>query len=248
MKLNCDMGESYGAWQMGDDAALMPYIDMVNIACGFHAADPNHMAKTVALANQHSVTIGAHPGYPDLQGFGRREMALSNEEICWMVSYQIGALQAICQAQDTQVAHIKPHGALYNVMMRDENVFSVLLETVARLQDAFSAGLALMVLAGKTAESLKPRADKLGVALLFEVFCDRAYQDDGHLVPRNVNGAILNNDAMIEARVEGLIRKQEITAINGKKLHVTADTICVHGDHSDALAAVKKVREYIARA
>ena len=241
MKLNCDMGESFGHWKMGMDAEIMPYVDMANIACGFHASDPLTMSKTVALAKAHNVTVGAHPAYPDLLGFGRRDMKLSATEITNMVLYQVGALEAICHRQDMQLAYVKPHGALYNSMMKDDVIFSAILDAMSSL----SVKIPLMVLASNKVEQMSQQADKYGVSLLFEAFCDRAYTDAGSLVPRSQAGAVLVGDTAIENRIRELIIDKQITTISGKKLSINADTICVHGDHIDALESVKKVRTFI---
>jgi UPF0271 protein len=245
MKLNCDLGESFGNWKMGNDEEIMPYIDMANIACGFHASDPFVMAKTVQLAKEHNVSIGAHPGYPDLQGFGRRAMSFSSEEICNLVLYQVGALQSICKANGVQVDYVKPHGALYNTMMVDENVRSGVLKALSLLSDNVSETLPLMVLANSNAGDIKQHALKYSVPVLFEAFADRAYTDEGSLVPRGQLGAVLESDADIEQHVKGLVERQEVVSINKKSISIAADTICVHGDNSHALESVKKIRQLI---
>lgn len=241
MKLNCDMGESFGHWKMGSDEKIMPYVDMANIACGFHASDPLTMSKTVVLAKTHNVVIGAHPAYPDLLGFGRRDIKLSATEITNIVLYQVGALQAICQSQQVKVAYVKPHGALYNAMMRDSTILTAILTAMA----SFSADIPLMVLANKNAENIKQQAASLGVPILFEAFCDRAYSDEGDLVPRGAEGSVLSESRAIENRIRELISDKEITTITGKKLSINADTICVHGDHDEALESVKKIKSFI---
>lgn len=235
------MGESFGHWKMGMDEEIMPYVDMANIACGFHASDPLTMSKTVALAKAHNVTIGAHPAYPDLLGFGRRDIKLSTLEITNIVLYQVGALQAICYQQNVPLAYVKPHGALYNAMMRDDDIFSAVLKAVSSL----SLKIPLMVLANNKAHSMKEQADKLGVSLLLEAFCDRAYDDEGSLVPRSDANSVLVGDAAIENRIRELVIDKKITTITGKKLSINADAICVHGDHDDALESVIKVRAFI---
>jgi UPF0271 protein len=241
MKLNCDMGESFGHWKMGMDAEIMPHVDMANIACGFHASDPLTMSKTVVLAKAHNVMVGAHPAYADLLGFGRRDIRLSAAEIINMVLYQVGALEAICHRQDMQLAYVKPHGALYNAMMKDDVIFTAILDAMSSL----SVKIPLMVLASNNAEQMSQQANKYGVSLLFEAFCDRAYSDDGSLVPRSQAGSLLAGDTAIESRIRELILDRQITTISGKKLSINADTICVHGDHMDALESVKKVRTFI---
>ncbi len=235
------MGESFGHWKMGMDEEIMPYINMANIACGFHASDPLTMSKTVALAKADNVAIGAHPAYPDLLGFGRRDMKLSSVEITNIVLYQVGALQAVCHAQNVEVGYVKPHGALYNAMMRDSMIFAAIVDAVASL----SVSIPLMILATDKADEMKQQADKQGVSILLEAFCDRAYNDDGSLVSRSVKGSVLSDDSAIEYRIKELIQNKEITAMSGKKLPVNADTICVHGDNAHALQSVKKIRHFI---
>lgn len=241
MKLNCDMGESYGAWTMGMDADVMPYIDMANIACGFHASEPMTMAKTVSLAKQYDVAIGAHPSYPDLQGFGRREMHFSASEITNIVLYQVGALYSVCYAQGVSLDYVKPHGALYNAMMTDEVIFEAVLAAMSSLP----IRVPLMILATNQAAIMQAKAAKKGIKLLLEAFCDRAYTDEGALVSRSIQGAVLDSDAAIIERVKELVITKQITTISGKKLAVNADTICVHGDHDKALTSVKKIRAFI---
>jgi UPF0271 protein len=241
MKLNCDMGESFGPWKMGSDAEIMPHIDMANIACGFHASDPVNMMQTVALAAQHGVTIGAHPGYPDLVGFGRRNMSCSTEEISALIIYQVAALQGVCRAQGVAVSYVKPHGALYNTMMRDDQVFLAIVKGVA----AIDADLSLLALAtGRAAHSRKLAAAH-GVPIMFEAFCDRAYQDDGNLVPRSEKNAVLETEEAIENRIRELIVERKVTTATDHKIDIHADTICVHGDHSNALESIKQVRQFI---
>ncbi len=241
MKLNCDMGESFGNWKMGNDAEIMPYVDMANIACGFHASDPLHMLKTVELAAQHDVTIGAHPGYPDLLGFGRREMKFSSTELSSFIIYQVGALQAACRANGTQVSYVKPHGAMYNLMMKDMAVFTAILKGMSRLQ----SDLPLLVLLSENKQEVEELAGKHAVPLMFEAFCDRAYGDDGNLVPRTEKNSVLETDEDIERRIKELVIDKMVTTSNGKKLAIDADTICVHGDHANALESIKKVRGLI---
>ena len=173
--LNCDMGESFGAWQMGDDAHAMPLVDQANLACGFHAGDPLTIQRSVALAVRHGVSIGAHPAYPDLQGFGRRHLACSAEEVQALVLYQLGALDAFCRAAGTQLAYVKPHGALYNDLLRSDELFEAVLAACAR----YRSGLPLMVLALADNRREQRLAAAAGVPLLFEAFADRAYQADG---------------------------------------------------------------------
>lgn len=241
MKLNCDLGESYGVWKMGMDEQIMPHIDMANIACGFHASDPFIMDKTVKLAIANNVTIGAHPSYPDLLGFGRRDMSFTPEETTQLMLYQIGALQAICDANGTRVEYVKPHGALYNVMMKDRAQLTAIIEAVARLKD----DIPLMILANADAEKNQKLADKYSVSLVFEAFADRRYADDGNLSNRNIEGSVLEDQALIEAQIQSLINDQQVTSISGKILSVNADSLCVHGDNAHALESLRRIRQLI---
>ncbi|MCE2570158.1 5-oxoprolinase subunit PxpA [Motilimonas eburnea] len=236
MKLNCDMGESFGQWQMGCDEAIMPHIDMANIACGFHASDPVTMDKTVKLAKLHHVTIGAHPGYPDLQGFGRRAMHMSPNEIVSMVQYQVGALGAICQANQVKLSYVKPHGALYHAMMQDGKVMTALMQGIS----ALNMDLALMIQANREAERWAQLAKSVNLPLWFEAFADRRYQDTGELMPRSQAGAQLELDEML-SQAQSLFRQQQVISQGGQPLGLKADTLCVHGDNPAAVAAIAKL-------
>ncbi|AUI88195.1 hypothetical protein BS333_17720 [Vibrio azureus] len=236
LSLNCDMGESFGSWKMGNDENVMPHIDMANIACGFHASDPTIMNNTIVLANQHDVEIGAHPSYPDLQGFGRRSMAMSGEEITNMLIYQIGALQALCRAQFNDINYIKPHGALYNDMMCDDRIFLAVVKAAALFQ------LPLMILASQQNEKYLEIADNFDVPLLFEAFADRLYQDDGKLTPRTQSNAVLNSEFAILQQVQMLANSGRVKTESGQYIRLEADTICVHGDNAEAIALIQKIR------
>jgi UPF0271 protein len=186
MKLNCDLGESFGNWVIGMDDEVMPFIDMANIACGFHASDPDTMAKTIQSAVKHGVTIGAHPGYDDKKGFGRRSIPHTSDELKNLVVYQVGAMIGMCQLCGAKVAYIKPHGALYNDMMRDEKVYRAIVEGIA--QSGFD--LPLMILAKADNQHYQSIADEAGISLLFEAFADRAYTREGTLASRHLPGAV----------------------------------------------------------
>lgn len=243
MKLNCDMGEAFGAWSMGLDEAIMPFVDQANIACGFHASDPVTMAKTVALAKQHNVSIGAHPAYPDLVGFGRRNMDIAPLELKAIIHYQIGALQGICKSQNTQVDYVKPHGAMYNTMMADLSVLDTIMQAISELD----ASIPLMVMATPKAPDIKRMAEKYNLAILFEAFSDRLYTDDGKLTPRSQPNAVHASFDLIEKQVEQLCENGTLTSESGKALSIHADTICVHGDGQHALDAVQKIRAHVSR-
>jgi UPF0271 protein len=237
MKINCDMGESFGAWTKGADAEIMPLIDMANIACGFHASDPHTMYHTIALAMTHQVTIGAHPGYPDLLGFGRNDMDLSSQELINMLLYQVGALQALCHAQATRVAYIKPHGALYHRMMQDEKVFTSIVQSVAMLE----GNLALMVMALPDNTMHQRIAKQYQVPLLLEAFCDRAYADDGSLQSRKKEGAVFTDMERIRSQAKQLIQQQSVISVSGKRLPIQANTLCIHGDSDLAVISAQAI-------
>ncbi|SDN95571.1 5-oxoprolinase subunit PxpA [Vreelandella arcis] len=237
--LNCDMGESFGNWSLGLDNEVMPHVDCANIACGYHASDPHVMRRTVKLAAQHGVRIGAHPAYPDLMGFGRRSMACSPSEVEDMVLYQIGALAGICQAEGTQLSYIKPHGALYNDMAANQE----LLEGVMRAVSAFDARLPLMVMATADPEPHRELADKLGLTVWFETFADRAYEANGHLASRRLPNAVHHDQATIVEQAVMLAKGESLTALDGTALSLPCDTLCVHGDNPESVAAVRAIRD-----
>jgi UPF0271 protein len=237
--LNCDIGESYGAWTMGLDAEVMPFIDCANIACGFHAGDPSVMRKTVALALSHNVMIGAHPAYPDLVGFGRRSMACSAAEIQDLLHYQIGALDGICRAQGSRVRYVKPHGAMYNDMMANPAQLRAVIEAIAR----YDAQLPLMLLAMRNNDTAQAMADEFGVQLLFEAFADRAYDSAGRLVSRQLPGAVHHDPETIIAQALTLARGEPLQASDGSDLLLSANTLCVHGDNASSVAAVQRIRQ-----
>jgi len=236
--LNCDMGESYGAWRMGDDEHAMPLVDQANLACGFHAGDPLIMRRSVTLAVQHGVRIGAHPSYPDLQGFGRRHLSCTPEEVTALVLYQIGALDAFCRAAGTRVAYVKPHGALYNDLVRDDALFEAALTACA----AYRSGLPLMVLALADTARERRLAEAAGVPLLFEAFADRAYLADGQLAPRRLAGAVHHEPQRILDQALAIAAGEPFADIDGKPLQLRADSLCVHGDNADSLAVLRRLR------
>jgi len=239
IRLNCDMGESFGIWKMGKDEEVMPYIDLANLACGFHASDAVTMNKSVALAKKYNVTIGAHPSYQDLIGFGRRSILCSLEEIKSIVLYQLGALSAFCKAHGTAISYVKPHGALYNDMMKDENIFKAVLNAIS----SFDKNIKLMILSSSKNEEYEYTAKLYNINLLYEVFADRNYNDDGTLVSRARENAVIHNELEVATRVVNLKEKGFIQSINGQKLFLKADTICVHGDNDNALAFIKLLKK-----
>lgn len=237
MLLNCDLGESFGSWTMGHDAAVMPHIDQASIACGFHAGDPVTMRRTLALAKQHGVAVGAHPAYPDLAGFGRRSMALSHDELTAALHYQIAALDGMAQSLGLSLSYVKPHGALYHDMMGRAEVRATILQAIS----GYHRPLALMLQATSGHDSHRVEAEASGVPLLFEAFADRAYGDDGNLLPRNRAGAVHDRERML-AQVAQLRRERCVTTDSGNRLPLQFDTLCVHGDNPEGVAAIAAVR------
>lgn len=236
--LNCDIGESFGNWTLGLDAEVMPFIDCANVACGFHAGDPSIMRQTVSLALKHGVQIGAHPAYQDLQGFGRRSMAYTPQEIQDLMHYQIGALDGICRAQGTRVSYVKPHGALYNDMMAKPAQLRAVMQAVAAY-----GGLPLMLLAKSDNSEAQAMGDEFGLTLWFEAFADRAYDQNGHLVSRQLPGAVHHDAETIVQQALTISRGQALTASDGSALVLQANTLCVHGDNASSIAAVQRIRE-----
>jgi UPF0271 protein len=234
--LNCDMGESYGAWKMGRDAELMDYVSSVNIACGFHAGDASTMRKTVELAIEKGLAIGAHPGYPDLQGFGRRAMALTPDEIFDAVLYQVSALKGICEASGGKMHHVKPHGALYNQAAKDR----VLAAAIAKAVRAIGPELIFYGLSGS---HLISEAKNLGLKTASEVFADRTYQLDGSLTPRSQPDALIHEHEIAAAQVMQMVREQTVTVTSGETVPLVAETVCIHGDGENALRFASAIRE-----
>jgi UPF0271 protein len=241
--LNCDLGESYGNWIMGLDEDVMPFLDQANVACGFHGGDPVTMEKTLKLAAQHNVCVGAHPAYPDLVGFGRRSMALSPEELRSALLYQIAALDGMAQTTGVNIEYVKPHGALYNDMMADAAVRDTVMQTVA----AYAKPLRLMLQATPAVDQHLKEASALGLALWFEAFADRCYDDDGRLLSRRKPGAVHDRARML-AQVEQLTRDSTVTTVSGKTLALQVDTLCVHGDNAEGVQAIREIRELLADA
>ena len=237
--LNCDIGESFGAWKMGQDEDVMPYIDCANIACGFHASDPRTMRRTVALALAHDVCVGAHPAYPDLVGFGRRSMACPPEEVVDMLLYQIGALDGICRAQGGAVKYVKPHGALYNDMMREPKLLRAVFKAVA----SYGSGLHLMLMSRSDNAPALALGAEYEVPLWFEAFTDRAYDRSGNLLPRTRLGAVHTEADVIVRQAMTLAREEGLATFDGSYLRLQVDTLCVHGDNDGSIAAVRSIRQ-----
>jgi UPF0271 protein len=237
MKLNCDLGESFGVWKMGLDDDVMPHIDMANIACGFHAGDADVIANTLQLAKLHSVHIGAHPSYPDIQGFGRRSMALNTRELTNCLHYQIAAMEGMAKVQGLALSYVKPHGALYNDMMANEHILQTVMTAIA----SYPSNLKLMVLATKNAAKHIKIAKELGVELILEAFADRQYTDEGHLVSRKLADSVHNKAALLK-QVTQLLADGSVTTRSGNKLILNAHTLCVHGDNADGIALIQKIK------
>ena len=245
MKLNCDLGESFGQWKKGCDEDVMPLIDWANVACGFHASDPLTMQKTVKLAAQHNVTIGAHPSYPDIVGFGRRSIVYSPTELIAIIHYQIGALQAICASEKCSVSYVKPHGALYNDMMSDHAVFHVVCQAISVLNETQNHTLPLIIQALPDSATFNAIAAEYNVKLYFEAFADRAYQDNGLLVSRNQKGAVIHDPLKVIERCQHLIKHKQLLSINNTPLDLHVDTLCVHGDNPSAVELVSQLRHLL---
>ncbi|QZO15219.1 5-oxoprolinase subunit PxpA [Pseudoalteromonas piscicida] len=240
MLLNCDLGESFGAWKMGLDEHVMPHIDMANVACGFHAGDPDVLAQTLKLVNTHQVTLGAHPSYPDRQGFGRRSMQLSEQEITNALHYQIAAIEGMAKVQGLALSYVKPHGALYNDMMKSQPLLSCVIKAISH----YPSELKLMVLATAQQASHQQLADDYNVSLIFEAFADRLYTDEGLLTPRSEPGAVHDKSALL-AQVKQLHQQGSVTTASGKSLALRADTLCVHGDNEASIALIEEIRNVI---
>jgi len=233
--INCDMGESYGAWKMGADAEIMPFISSANVACGFHGGDPATIRSTVKLAVDNGVAIGAHPSLPDLQGFGRRVMKISPQDMYDLVVYQAGALEAFARAAGARLHHVKCHGALYNMAANDAG----LAEAMARAVKDLGGGLILYALSNSL---MMNTAKKLGIRVAGEVFADRGYADDGTLAPRGSPGAMIEDPALAAERAVSMIEQGHVTALSGKRVPVSPDTLCLHGDQPGAVAFAKAIR------
>ena len=232
--LNCDMGESYGAWMMGDDAGVMPHISSANVACGFHGGDPATIRKTVRLAVDNGVAIGAHPSLPDIMGFGRRTMRISPQEMYDLVVYQAGAVEGFARAAGAKLHHIKCHGALYNMAANDEGLSDAMVRAAKDL------GAMLYVLSKSRNYAI---ARKRRVPVCAEVFADRGYTDEGVLAPRDKPGGMIKDSAKAVKQALGMIEEGYVTSLSGKRVPVAADTLCIHGDQPGAVAFARALRK-----
>ncbi|MFB5083584.1 LamB/YcsF family protein [Symbiobacterium thermophilum] len=233
--LNCDMGESFGVYRIGADEEIMPLITSANIACGFHGGDPQVMRRTVRLAREHGVAVGAHPGYRDLVGFGRRPVRCSPDEVYADVLYQIGALAAFCRAEGVALRHVKPHGALYNTAAAD----AAIAGAVARAVADFDRSLMLYAPPGSALEQAGLAA---GLRVIREGFADRGYAADGTLLPRTHPGAVLHEPERAAAQARRMVCSGTVTADTGEDLAVPAETLCVHGDHPSVIQVLRRIR------
>ena len=239
--LNCDMGESFGAYQMGTDRQIMPLVSSANIACGFHAGDPSVMSQTLAGAAAQGVAIGAHPGLPDLVGFGRRNMQVSTQEAYDMVVYQVGALAGFAKVADVSLHHVKPHGALYNMAAKDKALADAIARAVRDIDDS-------LVLYGLAGSELIRAGKAAGLRVASEVFADRSYQADGSLTPRSQPNALLESDEEAVQQVLTMVTEKRVQAVTGEWVALEADTICIHGDGAHALSFANKVKAALLRA
>lgn len=240
LRLNCDLGESFGAWKMGLDDQVMPFIDQANIACGFHAGDPIVIKNTLLSAKRHNVMVGAHPSYPDLAGFGRRSMKLPATEIIAIVEYQIAALAGMAENIDTPITYVKPHGALYNDMMANGHIRSAIMEAIA----GSHLPLAFMLQATPEAETHRQEAEMFGLEVMFEAFADRCYDDNGALLSRAKEGAVHSREKML-AQVAQLKNDSSVTTVSGHRLELQADSLCVHGDNLEGVSAIEEIRQLV---
>jgi len=235
--INCDMGESFGAYTIGRDEEVIRYVSSANIACGFHAADPTIMEKTVRLCRKHGVMTGAHPGYPDMRGFGRRSLDVSPEDLIHDVIYQVGALKGFLTLHDLPLQHVKLHGALYNDLVKQADL---LLTLAGRIGKAFGNPI-FLTLATTQAIELKKKARRQGLRIALEGFPDRVYTDEGELLSRKQPGAVLNDPDEIAARAVRMVRKKGIESVNGCWIDLDIDTLCIHGDNPESIEAAEKM-------
>ena len=242
--LNSDVGESFGNYTIGLDEEVIPLVSSANIACGFHAGDPTVMRRTVRLAMASGVGPGAHPGLPDLMGFGRRSMDVTLDEIRDYVAYQVGALEAFARAEGGRLQHVKPHGALYNMASANPAIW----EAVAEATASIDTGLILFVLGGSNRDDLKAMGRRIGIRVACEFFADRAYNPDGSLVSRRKPGAVIKDHDLAAARVLKMAAEGRVVCASGEEIALRGETVCVHGDNPQALALVRKIRETLQNA
>lgn len=233
--LNSDLGESFGAYKIGMDSEVIPLISSANVACGFHAGDPTVMSKTVSICKENGVAVGAHPGFPDLQGFGRRNMNVSPADAKALITYQVGALDAFVKSKGLKMQHVKPHGALYNMAGKDEKLARAICEGIYEYDPS-------LILLGLSGSWMLKVAEEMGLPYAAEVFADRAYEDDGSLVARGKEGAMITDEDEAVERVILMIKEHKVKTITGKTIELCPHSVCVHGDSAKALAFVSKIR------
>jgi len=239
--LNCDMGESFGVWTLGQDVEILPLVTSSNIACGFHAGDPATMRKTVAAAIGNGVAIGAHPGLPDLAGFGRRSMDITPQQAYDLVVVQVGALAATAASQGGRLHHVKAHGALYNMAVRDPALARALAQAVRDVDRS-------LVFYALAASNMARVASEVGLAVAHEVFADRSYQPDGSLTPRNRPDAMIEDPRASIRQVLRMVKEGRVTAVDGSDVEVRADTLCIHGDQPGAVVFAQAIRSALEEA
>lgn len=238
--LNCDMGEGFGIYTVGEDAELIRHITSANIACGFHGGDPAVMRRTVRLAAEHGVAVGAHPGLPDLAGFGRRIMEVTPDDVYEMTLYQIGALQAIASGEGVRLSHVKPHGALYNMAAKSRELADAIAEAVYKADGN-------LMLYGLSGSQLVASAERLGIRAVQEVFGDRSYENDGSLTPRHKPGAVLSQSGEVAIQVHRMVTEGKVKTREGRMLPLQADTVCIHGDTAGAARHAAVLRAELER-
>lgn len=244
MDLNCDMGESFGAYKIGLDEEVLKYISSANIACGWHGGDPAVMRKTIQMAKERGVGVGAHPGYPDLLGFGRRNMDCTPDEVRDYVVYQIGALQAFAKALGAKVEHVKPHGNLYLTAVDDEKTARAIAEAIVSVDE----NLIYVALGGARGAMMTEIGKKVGLRVAYEAFPDRAYTPEGTLVSRRQPGALIKDPAVVTERALMMATRGKVVAIDGKEIPLKVQTLCVHGDNPSAVELVRQIREKLGKA
>jgi UPF0271 protein len=237
--LNCDMGESFGAYKLGMDEEVIEYITSANIACAWHAGDPSVMDRTVAMAMEHGVGVGAHPGYPDLLGFGRRDMDCTMEDLRNYVVFQLGALQAFCSVHSTKLQHVKPHGALYLTAVENEGVARVVAEAIVSVNPE----LLYVALAGAKGELMRRIGQEVGLKVVYEAFPDRAYTPEGTLLSRRQAGAVIKDPQEVSQRALRMVKEGVVIAVDGTTIPLEAQTLCVHGDTPTAVDLVRSIRQ-----
>ncbi|MGD8881756.1 MAG: 5-oxoprolinase subunit PxpA [Desulfobacterales bacterium] len=236
--LNCDMGESFGAYKMGMDEEVIKYVTSANVACAWHAGDPSVMDRTVAMAVEHGVGVGAHPGYPDLLGFGRRDMDCTIQDLRNYVIFQVGALQTFCGVHGTKLQHVKPHGALYLTAVENEEVARVVAEAIVSVNPE----LLYVALAGAKGELMRRIGREVGLRVVYEAFPDRAYTPEGTLLSRRQTGAVIKDPQEVSERALRMVKEGVVIAVDGSTIPLEVQTLCVHGDTPTAVDLVRSIR------